>query len=252
VGDADEQTRSTGCGSRTGRRASTGEVVTAHAVPDPKNGSDSCTAATAANRSSIDLVVTVTQDVWNGRDYDRLDEFLADEFVQHGPMTGVEIHGRDEGLADYRRYENAFPDLESDVEFVFTDENGEYVCTYVANTGTHDGELMGMPATGVEGRSNDIRIHRIENGKLVEVWMLGDMFGLFTQLGAFPEVDSLGAQPAPSPSGRSERHRSHDILRVFVPAVQGSRPGRAGDGRYGRGRYGESIRRRLYRQTIGY
>lgn len=150
-------------------------------------------AATATNQDSIDLVMTLTEEVWNSRDYDRLDEIVSDDFVQHGPVTGMQLSGRGELLENIRLYQEAFSDLESNVDLVFADEDGEYVCAFLTNTGTHDGELMGIPATDVEGTINVSNIHRIENGQIVESWILGDMLGLFTQLGSFPETGPFAA-----------------------------------------------------------
>lgn len=145
-------------------------------------------AATAVNQNSIDLVTTLSEEVWTGRNYDRLDELVSDDVVQHGPVTGMELSGRDELVENIRQYHEAFSDLQSNVDLVFSDEAGEYVCAHLTNSGTHDGELMGMPATDVEGAINVITIHRIENDQIAESWVLGDMFGLFTQLGSFPEA----------------------------------------------------------------
>jgi steroid delta-isomerase-like uncharacterized protein len=150
-------------------------------------------AATATNQDSIDLVMTLTEEVWNSRDYDRLDDIVSDDFVQHGPVTGMELSGRGELLQNIRLYQEAFSDLESNVDLVFADGDGEYVCAFLTNTGTHDGELMGIPATDVEGKINVSNIHRIENGQIVESWILGDMLGLFTQLGSFPETGPFAA-----------------------------------------------------------
>ncbi|WP_251329453.1 ester cyclase [Haloplanus pelagicus] len=150
-------------------------------------------AATATNQDSIDLVMTLTEEVWNSRDYDRLDDIVSDDFVQHGPVTGMQLSGRGELLENIRLYQEAFSDLESNVDLVFADEDGEYVCAFLTNTGTHDGELMGIPATDVEGTINVSNIHRIENGQIVESWILGDMLGLFTQLGSFPETGPFAA-----------------------------------------------------------
>lgn len=149
--------------------------------------------ATAVGKASIDLINKMSADVWNDRDYDRIDDLVAEDFVQHGPVTGMEINGRDELRANIRQYHEAFSDLESRVNFSFSDESGEFVCGYFTNTGTHDGELMGIPATDVEGTVDVIGIYRIEDEQVVESWILGDMFSLFNQIGSFPETGNLAA-----------------------------------------------------------
>ena len=149
--------------------------------------------ATAVNQASLDLVHAMTEDVWNDRNYDRIEDLVTGDFVQHGPVTGMEITGRDELAANIRQYHEAFSDLESHVNLVFCDESGEYVCGHFTNTGTHNGELMGISPTDVEGMVDVIGIYRVEDGRVAESWILGDMFGLFNQLGTFPETGPLAA-----------------------------------------------------------
>ena len=150
-------------------------------------------SATAVNQASIDLVRAMSEDVWNGKNYDRLDELVTDDFVQHGPLTGMDVAGRDGLEENIMQYHAAFSDLESHVNFVFCDESGEYVCGHFTNSGTHDGKLMGIPATDVEGKIDVLGVYRIEEGRIAESWILGDMYGLFTQFGSFPEVGPFAA-----------------------------------------------------------
>ena len=49
--------------------------------------------------------------------------------------------------------------------------------------GTHEGEFMGIPATGNKYESSGILINRIENGKIVEQREELDILGLYQQLG---------------------------------------------------------------------
>lgn len=144
--------------------------------------------ATATNQASLDLVHAISDDVWNDRNYDRLEDLVTDDFIQHGPVTGMEITGWDELKENIRQYHEAYSDLESSIDLIFCDESGEYVCAYLTNTGTHDGELMGIPPTNINGMINVIGIYRVEDGRVAESWVLGDMFGLFSQLGTFPET----------------------------------------------------------------
>ncbi|MFP9190821.1 nuclear transport factor 2 family protein [Natronosalvus vescus] len=59
-------------------------------------------AATAPGMQSIEIVRQFNSDVFNGRDYDRLAELQTEDYVQHGPMTGMELHGTDESVESMR------------------------------------------------------------------------------------------------------------------------------------------------------
>jgi predicted ester cyclase len=56
----------------------------------------------------------------------------------------------------------------------------------VTGTGTHTGELMGVPPTGKRLEMTGIVIYRIAGGKIVERWAQHDVLGLMQQLGVIP------------------------------------------------------------------
>lgn len=150
-------------------------------------------AATATNDRSIDLVRQFTEDVFNGRGYDHVTDYQADEYVQHGPLTEMELHGSEESMETLRMFHNAFSDLDATLEFAFSDDAGQYVCSKYTYRGTHDGELLGMPATHTECEVEGQVISRIEDGKIVESWNQVDMLGLMQQLGVVPPMNDVAA-----------------------------------------------------------
>ena len=56
--------------------------------------------------------------------------------------------------------------------------------------GTHDGDFMGIPATGKTVEVGGIDIVRVRDGKFVEHWGLFDAMGLMQQLGVVPPPPS--------------------------------------------------------------
>ncbi len=52
--------------------------------------------------------------------------------------------------------------------------------------GTHNGAMMGMPATGKEATFAWMDMYRIEDGEMVEVWHVEDIAGMLQQLGLTP------------------------------------------------------------------
>lgn len=55
-------------------------------------------------------------------------------------------------------------------------------------TGTHLGELFGIGATGKQVSFRLHEFHALENGRVVTTWHMEDWFGLFLQLGQFPQA----------------------------------------------------------------
>jgi predicted ester cyclase len=53
-------------------------------------------------------------------------------------------------------------------------------------TGTHQGDLMGVPATGNQVEIETLDIIRIQDGKVAEHWGVTDAMGIMEQIGAVP------------------------------------------------------------------
>jgi predicted ester cyclase len=74
------------------------------------------------------------------------------------------------------------------VTFIFTDVDGstKLLEEIGDRSGTHQGDLMGMPATRKKATTAGITIDRFAGGKLVAGWAIFDQLGLRQQLGAVP------------------------------------------------------------------
>ena len=97
-----------------------------------------------------------------------------------GPTPGPEGFWQSFGM-----FEAAFPDLRVHLGEVLAAEDDK-VITRSHWTGTHKGEFMGVPASGVSVDVKFIDIWRIENALLVESWVRMDFLGLMQPVGAVP------------------------------------------------------------------
>jgi steroid delta-isomerase-like uncharacterized protein len=109
---------------------------------------------------------------------------MAADYVHHDPQSpnvpsGIEGYKQFVGY-----YLNAFPDLHFTTEDEFADEN-TVVSRWIA-TGTHQGDLPGMPRTGRQFSVTGMIIARVRNGKFIESWGNWDALGLMQQLGVVP------------------------------------------------------------------
>ena len=124
-------------------------------------------------------------DLINAGDVDGFGELLADDFVDHEELPGL-APTREGVKAFFRMYMEAFPDLRMVVEDVVA--SGEKVVARVRTTGTHRGELMGLPATGKTVDVPLIDIVRFgDDGLASEHWGVFDTMTMMQQLGAVPE-----------------------------------------------------------------
>ena len=116
---------------------------------------------------------------------DALQKVYADDVVMHEPDEDVRgIEGMKRFVS---RIRSAFPDLRVTLEDDIAE--GEKVVSRWRAQGTHQGELMGIAATGNEVAITGITIHRIEDGKIVEEWENWDALGLMQQIGAVPSPE---------------------------------------------------------------
>jgi steroid delta-isomerase-like uncharacterized protein len=130
------------------------------------------------------IVRRVNDEVWSKGQLDVIDELIADDCVTTVIGAPEQIRGP-QGFREFVvMYRTAFPDLRISVDEQVAE--GDIVVTRWTATGTHEGELMGIPATGKQATTAGININRISGGKLAEGWGLFDQLGLLQQIGAIP------------------------------------------------------------------
>lgn len=123
-------------------------------------------------------------DVINAQDLQgALEEIVAENFVELNPLPG-QGPGR-AGLADALAMMFAgFPDLHWSVHDTLVE--GARVMAFSTWTGTHDGQFMGIPATGRTVTIEAWTIDRFHDGIFVESRIIMDVAGLLGQLGLLP------------------------------------------------------------------
>lgn len=123
-------------------------------------------------------------DLVNAGDVGGFDEVLAEDFVEHEELPGLDPSR--EGVKEFfKMYRAAFPDLRFEPEDVLP--SGDKVVARVRATGTHQGEFQGIPATG---KSVDVQLIDIvrfgDDGLAREHWGVFDAAKMLEQLGVLP------------------------------------------------------------------
>jgi len=132
-----------------------------------------------ANRA----LATRYNEAWESGDLEAIKEIFSPDFVIHA------TDGRDVSLEEMieinrnniEQLKISFPDMTFINEDVII--KGDKVITRFAFSGTHTGDVEGIPATGNEIEVQGIEIIRIENGKIVESWKVLNVLRLYQQLG---------------------------------------------------------------------
>jgi len=116
----------------------------------------------------------------NSQDLDALDGLFSDDYLDHAEgHRGVEPFKQ-----QMRMFRAAFPDLSISIDD--TVEAGDRIATRTTVTGTHTGDLMGIPPTQRPVVVSAVDIARFVDGKAVERWGGLDTFSLMVQLGVIP------------------------------------------------------------------
>ncbi len=112
---------------------------------------------------------------------------FAENFVELNPLPG-QGPGR-AGLADVLGMMFAgFPDLRWTLHDTLVE--GDRVMGFSTLTGTHEGEFMGIPATGRTATIEAWTIDRFRDGIFVESRIITDVAGLLGQLGVLPAPEA--------------------------------------------------------------
>jgi len=143
-----------------------------------------------SNKAVVDpdankAVIGRLAELWNTGNLSIADEIFGADFVNHDPnypeVTNLESYkGHVAGIR------TGFPDFHVTAEDLIAE--GDKVAVRWIITATHQGELAGIPATGIEVTWTGMTIWRFADGRLLEGWWAIDVLGLLQQLGVIPPM----------------------------------------------------------------
>jgi steroid delta-isomerase-like uncharacterized protein len=120
---------------------------------------------------------------WNANDISVYDELVTEDFIDHQAVPGMGA-GR-EGFKQLNViFRTAFPDVQVHYDGVIAE--GDMVSCRWTSTGTHQGNLFGIPPTGRSVKVTATVVYRVEGGRLAEGWINRDDLGMMRQLGVIP------------------------------------------------------------------
>lgn len=114
--------------------------------------------------------------IWQGEDT-VYDELLAPGCLFHWMGGVLEVR------RTIARIRMIFPDIAVSIEDQLAD--GDKVATRWTLSGTHSGELWGIPATGRRVSYTGITINRLHEGRIVEDWCEVNLMSILDQIGGF-------------------------------------------------------------------
>src|SRR5918992_5180333 len=133
------------------------------------------------------------------------EELLAPDFAFHvsgtpGPLDGEAFRQLFAGFL------SAFPDLAvTNEEFV---AEGDKVAGRWTTSGTHQGELWGIPPTGKQVTITSMDINHLADGKIADRSHEYDALGMMQQLGVIPAADGPVGEPGGDGASRTTKATS--------------------------------------------
>lgn len=121
-------------------------------------------------------------DAVNARDFAALAKVGHPEFKRHDLAGALpEVSGATGATDLIQLILRAMPDMHIDITQIFATDDRVAVHQFI--TGTHQGELLGVPGTGKRVEVHQVNLYRVKDGKIAETWQLLDVWGLMRQLG---------------------------------------------------------------------
>lgn len=137
-------------------------------------------AQTATRRVAERFAATLS-----AHDIDAFAALFDDGYVNHqlsaaAPPPPAGITRKQATVAFFAARLTGMPDLTVAIEALVADD--ESCAASFVYTGTHQGVLLGVPATGKALRFTSCDIFRVANGKIAEHWGMGDIAGVLAQI----------------------------------------------------------------------
>jgi predicted ester cyclase len=136
-----------------------------------------------------ELIRRIFDEIINAGNAGAVDELMTEDYIDHGPMG--DLHGTEAFKQVVAMWRSAVPDVHCAVEDLFS--SGDMVAWNVRTTGTHTGEMMGIPPTGRRIELLSPNIGRVRDGRASEHWADQSMFQFLQQIGAIPQPDAAPA-----------------------------------------------------------
>ena len=131
-------------------------------------------------RGDIAMVFERRKALWLARDANALAADYADDAVVVSPLQGL-LNGKPKIKDGFASLFRSFPDWSYQPEELLID--GDRAAEYFAVSGTHSGELFGIPPSGRQFEIRGILLFRLADLRIVREQRIYDFTGLLMQLG---------------------------------------------------------------------
>jgi steroid delta-isomerase-like uncharacterized protein len=134
-------------------------------------------------QDNASIVRGFVDEVINNGNIEAAAQYVWEDVVEQVPLPG-QGPGLD-GLKDIlRAMRSGFPDIVFSIQEQVAEH--DKVVSRFEWTGTHNGEFLGIPATGRPVRVWGVVIDRLQDGRIKDTRIIMDTLGMMAQLGVLP------------------------------------------------------------------
>lgn len=126
------------------------------------------------------LTLRILRDIWNAKNPALIEELYGEDCVIHTPDG--EVRGIEGGRRLYETYVAAFPDVRFEIQRIVAED--AMAVALLLFTGTHEGPLGKVPASGNAVTVANACFFRFSEGRLVEQKGVWDSLSLMRQINA--------------------------------------------------------------------
>ena len=128
------------------------------------------------------LARRVFEDYWNKHNSDFSPDMYTNDFTLTDPYVPAKGKGLEASKSYFESLTRAFPDMKITIEEQLAE--GDSVVTRGKATATHEGEILGVPASHTKTTLPVIVFHHFKNGKISNALVYWDVAGFLRAAGA--------------------------------------------------------------------
>ena len=126
-----------------------------------------------------ELVLLYYEELWNEGKVELVDTLFDEEITFRGSF-GTQTKGIKQFLEYMDTVMKGIPNLYHGVEMIICEKN--LVSARAVYHGDHTGTLFHLPATNKHIQYNGASFFKFRDGKIIDIWVLGDLINLQKQL----------------------------------------------------------------------
>jgi predicted ester cyclase len=162
----------------TGVTANAATAAPAH----PTQAATATQGAAGSVRANERVVETFLQDVINEHHGDHAADYLNPDMQWSGGTVGT-VTGRPNVARLFAGVVAAFPDAHITIDDIFG--QGDQVVVRVVVSGTQNGAILGIPASGRHVQWDGVDVYRLGHGKISNIWAGDDWTAILNDTGTY-------------------------------------------------------------------